>query len=110
MELVGGHAEGSEPLGQLSVVVGSISRFSGVAMQEAPSGRPEQESVTNIGAVNVEVYSTDGATVTVSDPVWPAVRVRVFAEVEAGVILERATVNSHSVATLTSTAVDVEAR
>src|ERR1039458_6841735 len=108
MELVGGHAEGSEPLGQLPGVVERISRFSGMALQVAPSGRPEQESVTNIGAVNVEVNSTEGATVIVNDPDWPAVRVRVLA-VEAGLKLETATVNSHSVATLTSTADEVEA-
>jgi hypothetical protein len=107
--LVGGHAEGREPLGQLPGVVERISRFSGVALQAAPSGRPEQESVTNMGAVNVEVYSTDGATVMVNDPAWPAVRVRVLAAVEAGLKLETATVNSHSVGTLTGTADEVEA-
>jgi hypothetical protein len=37
-------------------------------MQEAPSGRPAQEIVTNIGAVNVEVNSTEGVTVTVAVP------------------------------------------
>jgi hypothetical protein len=55
MVLVGGHVEGSEPLGQLSRVVERISRFSGVELHVAPSGSPEQERVTNIGAVNVEV-------------------------------------------------------
>jgi hypothetical protein len=55
MVLVGGQTEAGEPLGQLSRVVERISRLSGVALQVAPSGRPEQERVTNIGAVNVEV-------------------------------------------------------
>jgi hypothetical protein len=109
MVLVGGQEEAGEPLRQLSGVVERISRLSGVAAQAAPSGRPEQERVTNMGAVNVEVYSTDGATVMVNDPAWPAVSVRVLA-VEAGEKLETPTVNSHSVATLTSTAgVEVEA-
>jgi hypothetical protein len=108
IELVGGQAEAAEPLGQLSGVVARISRFSGVAMQVAPSGRPEQEIVTNIGAVNVEVNSTEGVTVMVAVPDWPAVRVRVFAEVEDGVKLETATVNSHSVVTLTRTGAEVE--
>jgi hypothetical protein len=110
MLLVGGHVEGSDPVGQLSRVVGSNSRFSGVAMQLAPSGSPEQESVTNIGAVSVEVYSNDGVIVTVSDPAWPGVSVSVLAVVDAGVKLESATVNSHSVVTLWSTCKDVEAR
>jgi hypothetical protein len=110
MLLVGGQEEAGEPLRQLSGVVERISRFSGVALQEAPSGRPEQERVTNMGAVNVEVYSTDGATVMVNDPAWPAVRVRVLAAEEDGLKLETPTENSHSVATLTSTAgVEVEA-
>jgi len=108
--LVGGQEEAGEPLGQLSGVVERISRFSGVALQAAPSGSPEQESVTNIGAVNEEVNSTEGTTVMVNDPDWPAVRVRVLAVVEDGVKLERATVNSHTVVTLTSTGVEVEAK
>jgi hypothetical protein len=37
-------------------------------MQEAPSGRPEQEIVTNIGAVSVEVNSTEGVTVMMAVP------------------------------------------
>jgi hypothetical protein len=69
MVLVGGHEEAGEPLGQVSGVVERISRFSGVELQAAPSGRPEQERVTNKGADNVEVYSTDGTTVMVNDPV-----------------------------------------
>jgi hypothetical protein len=56
------------------------------------------------------VYSTDGVTVTVADPDWPGVRVSVPAVVDEGVILETATENSHSVATLTAIAgVEVEA-
>ena len=107
--LVGGQEEAGEPLGQLSRVEERISRFSGVALQAAPSGSPEQESVTNIGAVNEEVNSTEGTTVMVNDPDWPAVRVRVLVAVEAGVKSERATVNSHAVVTLTSTGDEVEA-
>jgi hypothetical protein len=63
----------------------------------------------NIGAANVEEYSTDGTTVIVRDPAWPAVSVRVLA-VEEGLKLETPTVNSHSVATLGGvTADEVEA-
>jgi hypothetical protein len=110
MVLVGGQEEASEPLGQLSGVVERICRFSGVELHVAPSGSPEQERVTNKGAVNVEVYSSDGTTVMVSDPAWPAVSVRVLAAEEDGLKLEAPIVNSHSVATLTSTAgVEVEA-
>ena len=109
-ELVGGQAEAGEPLGQLSGVVERISRFSGVGTQVAPSGRPEQEIETDIGAANAEVNSTDGVTVTVADPDWPGVRVSVPAVVDEGEILEIATENSHSVATLTRIAgADVEA-
>jgi hypothetical protein len=60
-----------------------------------------------MGAVNEEVNSTEGATVMVNDPDWPAVRVSVLAA-EAGEKLETPTVNSHSVATLVVTADDVE--
>ena len=109
-ELVGGQAEAGEPLGQLSGVVERISRFSGVGTQVAPSGRPEQEIETDIGAANAEVNSTDGVTVTVADPDWPGVRVSVPAVVDEGEIFEMATVNSHSVAMLTTIAgVDMEA-
>jgi hypothetical protein len=108
MLLVGGQAEAGEPLRQLSRVVERISRFSGVALHVAPSGRPEQERVTNMGAVNVEVKSTDGTTVMVKDPDWPAVRVRVLAA-EAGEKLETPTVNSHCVVTVTVTGDEVEA-
>jgi hypothetical protein len=75
MELVGGHAEGSEPLGQLPGVVERISRFSGMALQVAPSGRPEQESVTNKGTVSALEFT--GVTEAMSVPVWPGVRVSV---------------------------------
>jgi hypothetical protein len=37
-------------------------------MQVAPSGRPEQEISTDIGAASADVNSTDGVTVTVADP------------------------------------------
>jgi len=104
-ELVGGQT----PLRQLSGVVAEIERFSGVGTQVAPSGSPEQEIATYIGAVSVEVNSTDGVTVTVADPDWPGVRVIVLAVVEEGVRLETATENSHSAATVTAIAgVDVE--
>jgi hypothetical protein len=85
-------------------VVERISRFSGVALQVAPSGSPVQARVTNMGAVNVEVNSTDGAMVIVNEPAWPAVRVRVLAAVEEGMKLETPTVNSHCVVTLTARA------
>jgi hypothetical protein len=46
----------------------------------------------------------------VADPDWPGVRVSVPAVVDEGEIFEMATVNSHSVAMLTTIAgVDVEA-
>jgi tricorn protease-like protein len=110
MVLVGGQTEAGEELRQPSRVVERISRFSGVELHVAPSGSPEQERVTKMGAVNVEVNSTDGATIMVNDPDWPAVSVRVLAVEEDGVKLEVgiATVNSHSVGTLTSTADEVE--
>jgi hypothetical protein len=103
MELVGGQAEAGEPLAQISGVVERISRFSGVALQAAPSGRPEQERVTNMGPVSVEVNSMEGTTVMVNDPDWPAVRVSVLA-VEEGDKLETPTVNSHCVETVTAIA------
>lgn len=108
-ELVGGHVEAGEPLTQLSVVVEEIGRFSGVGTQVAPSGRPEQEISTYIGAVSVEVNSTDGVTITVAVPDWPGVRVRVLVVV-AGVKLEvgMATENSHSVATFIGEAIGVD--
>jgi hypothetical protein len=74
MALVGGQADAGEPAAQLAGVVGRISRFSGVKVQEDWSGRPEQESVTNMGAVSVELFS--GVTVTITVPAFPAVRVR----------------------------------
>jgi hypothetical protein len=92
------------------VVVLRISTFSGVKLQEALSGRPAQESVTDIGAVNKEVNSIEGETVTVAVPDWPGVRIRVFAAVVAGMKFERATVNSHCVATLAATGDEVEVR
>jgi hypothetical protein len=106
---VGGQVEAGEPLGQFSRVVERIWRFSGVGTQLAPSGRPEQEIETDIGAASVEVNSNDGVTVTVAVPDWPGVRVRVLAVVDEGVILVMATENSHSVPTLTAAGAEVEA-
>ncbi len=74
MELTGGHADAGEPEGQLAGVVGRISTVSGVKVHEASLGRPEHESVTNIGAVSAALSS--GTTVTAMVPDWPAVRVR----------------------------------
>jgi hypothetical protein len=89
------------------VVVERISTFSGVKPQVAPSGRPEQESVTNIGAVSVAANPGNGMTDTVADPDWPAVRV--FMGFVAGVISETAGIKSHSAVTFTGTVADVEA-
>jgi hypothetical protein len=60
--------------------------------------------VTKAGAVSVETYVCKGVMVTVPVPVWPAVRVSVFAEVEDGVKLESVTTNEASHCELTSTA------
>ena len=49
----------------------------GVKVQEARSGRPEQESVTNIGAVKAVLFS--GVTVATTLPALPAVT-----EIKAG--------------------------
>jgi hypothetical protein len=51
------------------VVVLRISTFSGVKLQEALSGRPEQESVTVAGAVSEETNSWEGMTETMAVPV-----------------------------------------
>jgi hypothetical protein len=92
------------------VVVDNICTFDGVKLQLASTERPEQESVINMGAVNAEVNSTEGAMVTVADPASPGVSVMTFpARVIPEAAGETATVNSHCVATLTATAgVDVE--
>lgn len=68
---------------QLVGVVGRISIFSGVKVQEASCGRPEQDKVTNMGAVRDELFT--GVIVTFSDPAWPAFRVngRVPGEIAA---------------------------
>jgi hypothetical protein len=88
------------------VVVERISTFSGVKEQVAPSGRPEQESVTNIGAVSVAANPGKGITETVAVPDWPAVRV--FTGEVAGVKFEAAGIKSHDAVTLTDAAVEVE--
>jgi hypothetical protein len=71
MELTGGQADGAEPEGQLAGVVGKISTDSGVKVQLASLGRPEQERVTNMGDVRAALSS--GTTVTAIVPDWPAV-------------------------------------
>ena len=71
MELTGGQADGGELEGQLAGVVARISTLSGVKVQLASLGRPEHESVTNMGAVRAALSS--GITVTAMVPAWPAV-------------------------------------
>jgi hypothetical protein len=66
MLLVGGQAEAGEPLAQLVGVVGKISTDSGVKVQLDCCGSPEQESVTNMGAVSEELLT--GVMVTFSVP------------------------------------------
>ena len=73
MELTGGQAEAGEPEGQLVGVVGRISTVSGVKVQLARVGSPEQESVTNMGDVSAALSS--GMTVTAIVPALPAVSV-----------------------------------
>src|ERR1700678_456647 len=63
-----------------AVVLGRISMFSGLKTQEDWSGRPEQESVTNIGAVSAEAFS--GAMEAVMVPELPGMRVSVAGEME----------------------------
>jgi hypothetical protein len=70
MELTGGQLVAGEPVGQLVGVVGKISMLSGVKAQEAKLGSPEQESVTNIGAVKAALSS--GVMVTEIVPEVPA--------------------------------------
>jgi hypothetical protein len=74
MELTGGQLAASEPLGQLAGVVGRISSVSGVKVQEARLGNPEQESVTNMGAVRAELSS--GVRVTAMVPELPGASVK----------------------------------
>ena len=62
------------------VVLGRISKFSGVKVQEAWSGRPEQERVTNIGAERDAALI--GVMEAVAEPDWPAV-----SESEAGAMV-----------------------
>jgi hypothetical protein len=54
-------------LGIGAVALGAISTFSGVKMQAASSGRPEQERVTNIGAVSAELFCGITEATTVPD-------------------------------------------
>ena len=48
------------------VALGRISTFSGVKLHEDWSGKPEHDSVTNIGAVSVLAFT--GVTETVTEP------------------------------------------
>jgi hypothetical protein len=73
MELVGGQLAGGDPAVQLVGVVARISRLSGVKVHDDSLGRPEQETVTNMGAVSEELFS--GVIVTSAVPVWPGVSV-----------------------------------
>ena len=71
-----------------AVASGRISMFSGVNAQEAWSGRPEHERVTNMGAVRAELFS--GVTEAVMVPDWPGVRESVAGVTEiakSGVVL-----------------------
>ena len=63
-----------------AVALGRISTFSGVKVQAASSGRPEQESVTNMGADSAELFS--GVTEAVTVPDWPGVSESVAGETE----------------------------
>lgn len=83
MRLVGGQAEVGEPDGQLAGVVGRISTFSGAKLQDERLGKPAQERVTNMGAGRLELFS--GVTVTLSEPVCPAVSVMGSDDGETGV-------------------------
>jgi hypothetical protein len=58
-----------------AVALGRISMFSGSKTQAASSGSPEQERVTNIGAVRFEALT--GVIVAMTDPDWPGVSVKV---------------------------------
>ena len=60
--------------------LGRISILAGVKVQEDWSGRPEQESVTNIGAVRDELFS--GVTEAVMKPDVPGVKERVAGATE----------------------------
>jgi hypothetical protein len=73
IEVVGGHAEAAAPVAQLVGVVERISTVVGENEQEDSFGRPEQDSVTNIGAVSEALFC--GVTVTLTVPALPAVRV-----------------------------------
>jgi hypothetical protein len=85
MELVGGQLDAGDPDAQLVGVVARISTLSGVNVHDVSLGRPEQETVTNIGAVSVELFS--GVTVMSDVPVWPGVSVMGNVVGETGAIL-----------------------
>lgn len=82
---MGGQAEAAEPVGQVVGVVDDIATLPGVNEQAAWLGRPEQESVTNMGEVSVALPT--GVTVTVTVPVVPGVSVMGNVEGETGVRL-----------------------
>ncbi len=82
IELTGGHAEAGEPAGQLVGVVGRISTLSGLNVHDAWLGRPEHESVTNIGDVSAEGFT--GTIVTLIVPALPAVSTRGSADGATG--------------------------
>jgi hypothetical protein len=69
MELIGGQSAAGEPAEQLVGVEGRISTVSGVKLQDARFGSPEQESVTNMGAVRDALF--DGVMVTSAVPEAP---------------------------------------
>jgi len=68
IELTGGQADTGDPEGQLAGVVGRISTDSGVKVHDASLGRPEHESVTNMGDVRAVLSSGTTVTAMVPDP------------------------------------------
>ena len=78
-------------LGIAAVALGRISMFSGVKVQADWSGRPEQERVTNMGAVSDAAFT--GMIEAVVVPDWPAVSVTAAGAmdtVKSGVVLTMA--------------------
>ena len=73
IELTGGQLDAGDPEGQLVGVLGKISTDSGVNVHNETLGRPEHESVTNMGAVSAALSC--GVMVTAIVPDWPAVSV-----------------------------------
>ena len=55
-----------------AVALGRISTFSGLKVQEDSSGSPEQERVTNMGAVSAEEFSGVMEVVMVPDAPRPS--------------------------------------